>query len=406
ATRRHLERVRALVAGLPDSPDRRELGVIACVRLLEVVSRLGLPEPEARALFEEGLTLAAGDPRAGAALHAGYGRLRGISLGDLQTWLHLSQEGVRLADQAGDRELRLAAQVSVMIALQQLGRTRESLDLAEATLGEGVAGTTIIFGFTPTIFALAIRGWVRAMSGHLLDGLADVERALAEAERQEPPDLLATIQGMVNAIAGVLGDETMAMARAQRVVALAAGSPARIIEERARCCLAEAYLLRGEWGEAAGARGQVLAFRRAVPVAGWRLPLNLALLAEAHGGAGNTEPARTLARGAVDLARERGQRMHEIRTQLALARVLLRADPTTTRDETEAALARAETLIAETGLVSYAPLVHLERAALARATGDEATCQRELREAHRLFAAMGATARAEWVARELVAAPR
>jgi len=45
--------------------------------------------------------------------------------------------------------------------------------------------------------------------------------------------------------------------------------------------------------------------------------------------------------------------------------------------------------------------VHVERAALGRILGDEATRQRELREAHRLFTEMGATARAEQVVKEL-----
>jgi hypothetical protein len=51
--------------------------------------------------------------------------------------------------------------------------------------------------------------------------------------------------------------------------------------------------------------------------------------------------------------------------------------------------------------IGYAPFVHVERAELARLTGDEATRERELREAHRLFIAMGATIRAEQVAKEL-----
>ena len=120
--RRHLDRVRALVAGLPDSPERAELGVMASVQLLDVGSRLGLPEDEARALFEQGRTVAAGDPRALAALHAVYQRFRGANLGDMQAWLDLGREAVRLADQAGDRELWLAAHVTLIMPLQHLGR--------------------------------------------------------------------------------------------------------------------------------------------------------------------------------------------------------------------------------------------------------------------------------------------
>src|SRR5437667_176940 len=257
--RRHLERVRALVSELPDSPERAELGVMASVQLLEVGSRLGLPEEEARALFEQGRMVAAGDPRP-------------------------------------------------------------------------------------------------------LDGLADLERALAEAEGREPADLLAIIHGGFIAVAGVLGDETMAMAHAQRVVTLAASAPSRIVEQNARWCLGEVHLTRGEWGDAVAAVEQGLALEREAPVAAWRLPSNLAMLAEAHGGAGNTERARTLATQAIDVAQERGRRLQEIRAQLALARVLLRADPAGARVEIETALARAEALTEETGLLSNAPFIHLGRA--------------------------------------------
>jgi hypothetical protein len=49
----------------------------------------------------------------------------------------------------------------------------------------------------------------------------------------------------------------------------------------------------------------------------------------------------------------------------------------------------------------FEPHVHLERAEFARLTGDKATCERELREAHRLFLEMGATIRAAEIAKEL-----
>jgi len=67
----------------------------------------------------------------------------------------------------------------------------------------------------------------------------------------------------------------------------------------------------------------------------------------------------------------------------------------------EAAFAQASSLVGETGAKQYEPFIHLERADLARLTGDEPTRLRDLREAHRLFAAMGAPIRAEQVAREL-----
>ena len=56
-----------------------------------------------------------------------------------------------------------------------------------------------------------------------------------------------------------------------------------------------------------------------------------------------------------------------------------------------------------TGAKSYEPFLHVERAELARLTGDERARERELREAHRLFLEIGAPIRAEQVARELAA---
>jgi len=56
------------------------------------------------------------------------------------------------------------------------------------------------------------------------------------------------------------------------------------------------------------------------------------------------------------------------------------------------------------GAKSYEPFLHVERAELARLTGDEATRESELREAHRLFTEIGAPIRAAEVAKELASA--
>ncbi len=53
------------------------------------------------------------------------------------------------------------------------------------------------------------------------------------------------------------------------------------------------------------------------------------------------------------------------------------------------------------GARSSLPLIGVERAELARLVGDEASRERELREAHRLFTEIGATGHAERLAREL-----
>ena len=51
--------------------------------------------------------------------------------------------------------------------------------------------------------------------------------------------------------------------------------------------------------------------------------------------------------------------------------------------------------------MGFEPHVHLERAELARLSGDEAARQRELKEAHRRFTEMGAPIRAAEISKEL-----
>jgi len=69
--------------------------------------------------------------------------------------------------------------------------------------------------------------------------------------------------------------------------------------------------------------------------------------------------------------------------------------------EVRRTLAEASALIDEIGARSRAPVVHEVAAELALLLGDDATRERELHEAHRLYTEMGATGHAERVAKEV-----
>jgi hypothetical protein len=62
--------------------------------------------------------------------------------------------------------------------------------------------------------------------------------------------------------------------------------------------------------------------------------------------------------------------------------------------EIAAALAEAEAWLEMSGAKSYEPFLHVERAGLARLTGDDTARERELRDAHRMFIEIGAPIRA------------
>jgi len=126
-------------------------------------------------------------------------------------------------------------------------------------------------------------------------------------------------------------------------------------------------------------------------------------LGEAYLGLGETARAAGLLREAVALLGSRGQAPGEINANVVLARILLASEGLSVREGIESALARADELVRNTGMGSVEPLIHVERAELARQGGDEEERERELREAHRLFTEIGATGHAERLVGELAA---
>ena len=71
------------------------------------------------------------------------------------------------------------------------------------------------------------------------------------------------------------------------------------------------------------------------------------------------------------------------------------------KNEVKCLLDESAALIEEHGILLFAPTLHERRAKLAALLGDDAGCEQELREAHRLFVDIGATGHAERVGREL-----
>src|SRR5205823_4988499 len=125
------------------------------------------------------------------------------------------------------------------------------------------------------------------------------------------------------------------------------------------------------------------------------------VMAAAHLGLGDCAKALALAGEAIAVSRRRGTRFWEFSALLIRMRALRETQGVQATKEIEAALAEADAWLEMSGAKSYQPFVHVERAELARLRGDEATRQRELRAAHRLFLEMGAPIRAEQVAKEL-----
>jgi hypothetical protein len=199
----------------------------------------------------------------------------------------------------------------------------------------------------------------------------------------------------------IAGDAEAAMAHAREGLALAEriGSPMGLVY--AYEMLGMAYVLRDAMPEAKGWLERALRLVRESRIALRHEPYILTSLAEAEAGLEEFAQARATAQRAIALSRQYHAGMTEMRGLLALARALLRSQDAEAHGEIEEALTATAGLVEASGFLAYQPLIHVERAELARQRGDEGGRERELRQAEQLFSEMGAPIRVAQITREL-----
>jgi ATP/maltotriose-dependent transcriptional regulator MalT len=234
-----------------------------------------------------------------------------------------------------------------------------------------------------------------AEAGHALEGAGELARERGDLE------MLASTHISRAQLGYYAGDANRTRVHARQAMEIAEQIGSSLMRLFALSMLGRAHLLSGDGHDAVAAAEQALTVAREQRAGLHYEPMLLALLANARLGLGETAAGRAAAEEALDVARRRGHRWGEIEATFILVRVLLRADGARATGRVETALAEAAAIIEATGLDLFMPFLHVERAALARATGDELTRRRELREAHRLFTSIGAPIRAEQVAHEL-----
>ena len=161
-----------------------------------------------------------------------------------------------------------------------------------------------------------------------------------------------------------------------------------------------ANVLNGAWHDALAALGTASTIARERRLSVFEGGV-LALMAAAHLGLGDRARCLTLAEEGIAVSRRSGARLWEFSALLTRIRALRETQGLQATREIEAVLVEAAAWLEMSGAKSYEPFLHLERAELARLTGDDASRERALREAHRLFVEMGATARADDLARQL-----
>jgi class 3 adenylate cyclase/tetratricopeptide (TPR) repeat protein len=392
---RHWERVRALLRPLPHTPEMLEIAVAACQGILGLGWRLGTPTDDATSIFEEGRELAeeAGDVGALAALYGTYACVLGLVAGQTGDYLRYAREATRLADQTDDVGLQLGERAYFGYASVFAGRMDEGIEFCVATVRQFPADPALgveFTGYSPYLGVLNAHAWMLVRAGRLAEGETVCDRAEDLARLHGDDEILTWLQ-LTRIEADILRADAAA-ARRHASAATTTGERSATPQSRqvALMTLGVAHRLEGRWNEAIEALEGAL--RAATSGAnrefeGW----SGAELAHALLGSGDTDRAERQARAAVDAARSQNNRCDEVRASLALVHARLsRADPSACQ-RTEEVLDRAQALIDEADARGHQPDAHECRALLAQLRGDRASAERELEQARRLYAEMGAS---------------
>jgi len=405
AAKHHWGRVRAMLRELTDDREAAELGIAACMQLLNLGRRVcttGLDE--VRALLEEGQTLAdaIGDRRAHLNLSQVYGRALAGG-GDVAAYLALAIDNRRAALAIDDVGVQANACSCLVDALCFVARLPEALQMAEEGLARfprHIPSQEWILGLNPYSNLSAWRGYCLGWAGRLPEGIEELGRCRRLAEEDGAPEQAAYSLVMAAEAHYHAHDADRALASARQVeeISRRLGEPP-VVLAFAQLAFGYAQLAAGRATDAIEpARAAMNSFGRSDNGASG---LSANLLAEALLQSGDLSAAEGAAAEAIALCQRSLRGLYEAEAHGVMARALLRRDGAAARDAAEAALACAAALIERCGARTLAPALCEWRAELAAVLGDTVMREQLLRQAQQGYESIGAPLQAERIARDL-----
>jgi len=394
ASMRHWKRVRELIEVDADAPE-------ACRQTLAFGFRLGLSAEEEARAFSEGKrwTARSGDVKADGLLETAYS-IVAITSGKIEEGVRHALEGQRLLLQTSDKELRaLAPWTSVYphCCAGQFTRARElTQELLDSTRGHPEWGFDL-WQLSAWAWGHFAQGMIDIFVGNLGTAKAGLERGIELARQHGDTESEGWALAWLSDVAAIAGDAEIGLGPCQRSLEIAQkmGSPYSLAIAYHR--LGVSLTVAARWPEAIETLEHALAIVRARRTGLEMEARFVSWLAEACLGAGDLARARALAEESVELGRRIGVPIDLIQAQRALVHVRLAQEGAAAATAVRAALGEAQRLIDETGATSFAPLVLLDRAELARLEGDTGARQHALREAKKLFAELGAPLRVQQI---------
>jgi class 3 adenylate cyclase/tetratricopeptide (TPR) repeat protein len=353
---RSWRKVHQLLEGQPLSESIGYLRLTCCIQVLTFGWREGISAEEARRWFEEArqLALVSGNARAHAWIHAAYGRNLAVS-GSADDYVARTREALALTS-GQDR----SGEAMLTAVLSQATRLSGRLDEALQAIIDATDRVDAISEFDRQLFNFDVARWLTAMRGQVLVQLGRFDEARPWLDRmlQTEADSNDITLHLVNVafvdMAWALEDKALADLHAARAMAMATETGSPYILVNALACLGLAHLVGGRFAQAVESLDKALSVAR-VRKAGLESEARiLADLANAHRLNNELEAALLVAAEAIEVATARTARVAE-----CLAR-LVRTDVQRQAGRVELALsdlARARSLMQETGAKLYAPLM-------------------------------------------------
>jgi adenylate cyclase len=403
---RHWSRVRELLDTLPETPENLAARAEVRAQILLSFTPLGDPADQATSVFQEGRELATriGDPRVLSLILQAFALLQ-FTAGAIPQAQGPLLELLQRADETKDIRHQVTVRYGLCATYFYEGRLRECLVMADQGLGLARGnldvGADLVGRFSPGLILSCLRGIALVLTGSLHEGSAELDRVIELARTTQPFQHQSVWVHVFQVFrCEITGDKASALAHAHEAVDGAEKVGGEVARLFAYLSLGLANLLNRTWRDALEALEQALSIgrERKVRLAEARV---LAAMATAQLGLGDGAAAGELAEEAIVVARQLGTRFWEFAALLSRVDALRETRGVEAAGEMQAALVEAAAWIEWSGAKGYEPLLQLEHAELARLTGDEASREHSLRQAHRLFVEIGATARAQQVAREI-----